>query len=212
MIEVYDVLHEFLVLVPVCSLQEVGCKDVSLCASCVVGKTDDFCRVSKLDQTLKRRDFVANFDVKVGSHFETALFAAFLGNDSGQVSSFALFDGSLGLFVGYHFLDELFLDRNVLLDANVKCFLVLLGADQQRNCSFKLVSLEQRGNFCIDCCLVASFEELLLIAGLLIKSLVGDELGKSMFFGKQVRLFDSHGFPVKSDSFFDEAFPFEVRS
>lgn len=83
LVEVYDVLHEFLVLVPVCSLQEVGCKDVCLGASCVVGKTDDFRRVSKLDQALKRGDFITHFDVKVGGHFEAALLAAFLCNDSG---------------------------------------------------------------------------------------------------------------------------------
>lgn len=142
LVKVDDVLHEFLILVPVCSLQEVGCKDVSLSASCIVGEADDLWRISKLDQTFKRGDLIANFDVKVGRDFETALFAAFLGNYSGQISSFALFDGCLGLFIGDHLLDELFLDRNVLLDANIKGFLVLFGADQQRNCSLELVCLE----------------------------------------------------------------------
>lgn len=130
LVKVYNVLHEFLVLVPVCSLQEIGCKNVCLSASCVVGETDDFRWVSKFDQTFKGGDLVANFDVEVRGHFEAALFATFLGDDSGQVSSFAFFDGSLGLIIRDHLLDELFLDGNVLLDANIECFLVLFGADE----------------------------------------------------------------------------------
>jgi hypothetical protein len=172
LVEANDVLHQLLVLVPVGSLQEVGSQHVGLGAAGVVGETDHLGGIAQLDQALQGGDLVAHLDVEVGGNLETALLAALLGDDLGQLSPLALLHRRLRLLIGNHLFNQVFLDRHVLLDADIQRLLVLFGAHQQRHCAFELAGLQQGGDLGVDGSLVTALDQFLLVPTLLLGSLV----------------------------------------
>jgi len=56
-----------------------------------------------------------------------------------------------------HLLDQILLNWDVLLDADVQSTLILLGTNQEGHCSFELVALQENVYLRVDGLLVPTF-------------------------------------------------------
>ncbi len=152
---------------PVGSLQKVGSQDPCFGTSGVISKEYDFLGIPKFNETFQGPDLISKSNIQIGSKFKASLLPTLLRNSFGELNSFIPFQQGSGLIIRQHFLHQLLLDRNVILDTDFQSFLILFQIYQKGNCSIVFARLDQLVYARCYACFVAGVAGLLLGLGLL---------------------------------------------
>jgi hypothetical protein len=120
---------------PVGSLQKVGSQDPRFRTSRIISKEYDFLSIPKFNQTFQGPNFISKLNIQIRSKLKTPLLPALLRNSLSELNPLIPFQQGSRLIIRQHFLHQLLLDRNVILDTNFQSFLILFQIYEEGNCS-----------------------------------------------------------------------------